>query len=560
MEKLEIETIWWMWRGHLQDYYEGYDTQEIYDGQEARDSMDRWNYDEKSSFPMRKPNFDVFGVPRRTRSQRGWYYIRQHPSAQRRGPQSISVPELLFSPPKPAAMVRTSWADLPIELVELIGKTLAHMPRRELGLETMKACALVCRRWARRFLFTIVRIATIRSRRQALELQELECLPGSLLRQLDTPGHVMWLNPAGVLQLPWLHLVTQVPRRRVENNGHYDRFRLKLAGPLPASLKTIRSIHQALPRSVPRSFSRCITRLELNDIHFQRFSDLFHLVCELPDLWFLQCQKVTWGSPVTTSSLRQRHLGSRRERHFEARFDPDESSARAQAYIFLLVQHMTFTERSFAHCSHLPVLSPPERVLNNVHIARLLLIGPRSDLLRIPGEQESEVKDRTPLCWFELHGVFSTSIQTALRVLPDGALVPSYVMHVTVDLWWYHKGSVCCDTSNTPNSAYWAAFHNYLMLLNPRYVVFGFPSREYMTRFTADVVDTVMPDLAARAAVLYAIRDSNGWYKVSRDVAALECEQDGKFELSDLIYGHDHDYRMYVSGVFAWVSRRTLPR
>lgn len=58
----------------------------------------------------------------------------------------------------------------------------------------------------------------------------------------------------------------------------------------------MRSIHFAVPRSLPSSFSRGIRSLRLCDIHFRRHEDMTSLVSELPDLQRLDCSYVTFGS------------------------------------------------------------------------------------------------------------------------------------------------------------------------------------------------------------------------------------------------------------------------
>lgn len=84
---------------------------------------------------------------------------------------------------------------------------------------------------------------------------------------------------------PWLHLLD--PRWLSE---HGD---VILQGPF-AGRRTIQSIHFALPRSVPPSFSQGITALVLYQVNFCSFKDTASLVSELPDLESLQLWGVTW--------------------------------------------------------------------------------------------------------------------------------------------------------------------------------------------------------------------------------------------------------------------------
>lgn len=84
---------------------------------------------------------------------------------------------------------------------------------------------------------------------------------------------------------PWMHLLD--PRWQLS--------RLTIRGPFPGQ-QTLRSIHFALPRTLPRSFSRGITHVDLYELHFRRFEDTTCLALELPDLEELSLIHVTWES------------------------------------------------------------------------------------------------------------------------------------------------------------------------------------------------------------------------------------------------------------------------
>ncbi len=145
----------------------------------------------------------------------------------------------------------------------------------------MATCTLVCRHWASQFLPKIFMSVLVHSRQRVVEMWDLDRSPACWFLRFVKPQLRVNIT---LSELSCVHLLTR----------HTSYF-LQLTGPLPRGWKTIRSVHQALPRSLPCSFSAGIAYLVLTDIRFQRFTDLAHLVCELPDLTSLHCTKVTWG-------------------------------------------------------------------------------------------------------------------------------------------------------------------------------------------------------------------------------------------------------------------------
>lgn len=92
-------------------------------------------------------------------------------------------------------------------------------------------------------------------------------------------------------KFPWLHRLTQLcdSTRSAWMDEDEDLGGIRIIGPFARKFGRIRSVHFALPRSLPRSLSRGIKRLDLHRITLRRFEDLTHLVCELPDLEELDC-------------------------------------------------------------------------------------------------------------------------------------------------------------------------------------------------------------------------------------------------------------------------------
>ncbi len=93
-------------------------------------------------------------------------------------------------------------------------------------------------------------------------------------------------------KFPWLHLLTQLcaSTQSVWTDEDEETGSMTIQGRFAGGHRTIRSVHFALPRSLPRSLSRGIKSLYLVDVDFSRFEDLAHLVCELPGLEELFCQ------------------------------------------------------------------------------------------------------------------------------------------------------------------------------------------------------------------------------------------------------------------------------
>ena len=76
--ELQIVPQWWVWRGYrpfgrIQD--DLIDTPELR-WPTRRDPMDAPEFNEELAFPLLKPSIDIFGIPRRSRRQRGWYQVR----------------------------------------------------------------------------------------------------------------------------------------------------------------------------------------------------------------------------------------------------------------------------------------------------------------------------------------------------------------------------------------------------------------------------------------------------------------------------------------------------
>lgn len=107
-------------------------------------------------------------------------------------------------------------------------------------------------------------------------------------------------------KFPWVHLLNQACSSTQSiwmTRG--DLGRIDFEGPFAGGYRTVRSVNFALPRALPRSFSRSIKQVLMYGIHFRRFEDLRHLVCELPDLEELHCGDASFDALPIELPLRR---------------------------------------------------------------------------------------------------------------------------------------------------------------------------------------------------------------------------------------------------------------
>ena len=110
------------------------------------DPADKDDYDPCRAFPSVKPRLDIFGIPPRTRKQRGWYQIRTSP-AQSQSRFPVSCPEMLFPPAADDRIMHTpaaTGANIPLELIDAILERMDDEDKRLLS-----SYSRVCRHWTR---------------------------------------------------------------------------------------------------------------------------------------------------------------------------------------------------------------------------------------------------------------------------------------------------------------------------------------------------------------------------------------------------------------------------
>ena len=251
---------------------------ETYDEWEVVDPMHEPTFDEENAFPQLKPSANVFGVPLRSRKQRGWYQVQQHPQPMT---QLASMDVLLTVRPTASA------ACLPVELIHQIGESLidytgpgAGRPQNPFRDEYVW-CARVCRHWAKVMQPRLFAGLQIGSHSEMVQLLDIRRTSLTGLAQSDPQAGLRdSLDGA-----PFTHLA---PHMKPWNS-------LTITGPLPTSQgTTLRSIHGRVPRSLPTSASASIGLLTLRHIHFRYFADLVKLLSEASNVRVLTAIGLTW--------------------------------------------------------------------------------------------------------------------------------------------------------------------------------------------------------------------------------------------------------------------------
>ncbi|KAF7798760.1 hypothetical protein EIP86_009985 [Pleurotus ostreatoroseus] len=174
--QLDVYNNWWLWRGCLRDYWPAWTDNPLSEvplGYPPWDPIDYdgTGYNAALAFPATKPNYDVFGIPQRTRKQRGWYQIQ----AFGRASQSSVSPH---SSSKPVTS-----ADLPMKVIENVMETIARGAERK----ALASCSLVSRRWYQRMVPRLFGYLQVTSRRQAVGLRDISLSPSRQFLRYANP-------------------------------------------------------------------------------------------------------------------------------------------------------------------------------------------------------------------------------------------------------------------------------------------------------------------------------------------------------------------------------------
>ncbi|PSR72657.1 hypothetical protein PHLCEN_2v11465 [Hermanssonia centrifuga] len=181
---------------------------------------------------------------------------------------------------------------------EVLGKVLIFIQRGYYRKHDVGQLALTGRYWAAQCQPAI--FATI-SLRSGQEIDELLSLMASPLSRIASYIKTLLLYHNAPQDPPWLHLVALrlLPKLSLDTEGPIYL--------LLNSTAAIRSIHGAMPRSHP-SFSSHISFIKLVNARFNSFTDLLHLVDEVPSLRELYCKSLTWPASPDTPPVVPRRI------------------------------------------------------------------------------------------------------------------------------------------------------------------------------------------------------------------------------------------------------------
>lgn len=190
-------------------------------------------------------------------------------------------------------------ADIPEELFDVIlsfvevHSIIAPRIYVPVGKRGLGQFALVCRRWGRICQTKIFTFTILRSRQDFYDLCAFMARPGSVI-----PSAIRFLELQIKEQsVPWIHLVCLRIPPRMRNPGFVITLRI---GKSEGNHQLLgRTIHEMTPWRLP-TFSLSIGQLNLTRVRFRSLEDLARVVGEMPSLYALTCDAVTWVAPGRT--------------------------------------------------------------------------------------------------------------------------------------------------------------------------------------------------------------------------------------------------------------------
>ena len=277
--KLEKEPGWWLWHGHLptSDLQYSESDNNFVDGEPdwkwvASSPVYDGLVDKEPLSLSSKPDSDVFGVPKRSRKQRGWYQVR---ARRPRGSPILMARQLSRS--------RLA-AELPAELVHMVVEALSS---RSGSRKYLSICSTVCRHWAEALRPILFAEITLRSRTHIFELLAFLAAPLSRIAEYIEQITLAHTLPSA----PLLHLLPRLSERLDVRYG------ATIIGPLPRTCSmSMRTIHWQLPRPIRHPNVLAFTEVTIEDVHIPAFADLVRLVWELPLLEAFRGTRLTWGA------------------------------------------------------------------------------------------------------------------------------------------------------------------------------------------------------------------------------------------------------------------------
>ncbi|KAJ3529192.1 hypothetical protein NM688_g7885 [Phlebia brevispora] len=410
-----------------------------------------------------------------------------------------------------------SGADVPQELFDLItsflilrysqhAKNFYERNLVKVDKHEMSCCALVCRRWAticRPQLFQEITISCARDVNTFVSfLQNPKSVISGYIKTVT-------ISPYKLSTAPWMHLLCLVLFRTLRPDRLSRLLDITIEGPLPAKLRTLRSIHGLVPRTLTPQFSRHIAALRLTDIRFQRFDDLMRLVGELPQVYQLFCKRLTWGTLPDTLPLRRAVI---EEQGLTVEFAECQNNWPA-----------IWTDCGFKRDGELNLL-PDE----------LMCIGELAQILESSGA--FEVKPTcSSTCFrprdggkYKSIGMYFLDPQNSQRmVTPSVTFRPTDVFHAAPHTM--HITTVSIDFKDRKldlGAAFacnWAEFTKVLLELPfVAKVNLGFAKHEDISRFVEDVVATQMSELQLSGRLQFMLWDNQ---KVRWSYASLGSEE-----------------------------------
>lgn len=261
----------------------------------------------------------------------------------------------------------------------------------------------------------------------------------------------------------------------------------------------MRSVHFALPRSLPRALSRGIKKLWLNDqTHFRQYEDLLHLVCELPDLEMLECN-ASFGSLPT--ELPRRRPRTDRNKLRACTVTPPGTSGWVDAMLEIALYMSVYDAASFfSEAEVVPILAVLNGLQTHVPIALCYSHDPQHRSRTLDFVDDADFEN---LSFLTLH------------ILRDGESHVHTTLNVGVDCSYSHSDE---EPEEDSGHIYWddwkqtdadAEFRESTAPLRHTHFVLGFADRRQLKHFVKTVLEEDPPAIFRDATLRYGIWDEN---------------------------------------------------
>ncbi|KAF7792863.1 hypothetical protein EIP86_003964 [Pleurotus ostreatoroseus] len=403
---------------------------------------------------------------------RGWYQIESNTKPR--------TPSSRHASDEPLTRIRFATAEsIPEELFAYI---LSSYNKRALA-----KCSQVCRYWAEKCRPRLFQSLSLRkSPQRVFEFVQFQRDPDcKFLPYLKTLRNLP-VNEVASKQRPgpWMHVLAQAW------DGDAVSETVRIHGPVGESVVNIRSVHFSVARSpLPLHFSRNISKLLLNNIHFRRFEDSVRMACELPDLeWFL-CEDQPTSEMLSGQQYVSTMLFLFQSAYSVASFFHDDDVARIRR---LLHAFRNLPPNKMAKYDVYDLNRPScHKALGTISVHHYRngseCVSSALAEFGYPPFLVVHVQHRTdiePLV--EEQSSFADDNILSLMIRPDAK--------------WENGERLEVD---------WTQLNNTVFSTMPRHsrlkIVFAFEDRSRMIHFSKQTVETQMPSLSKRGSVQYAI-------------------------------------------------------